>query len=111
MAPYRIYELKADGQFVGPPLDVCCRDDQEVILVAHGMMPDAVPEIWQGTRRLAHDPTVLIERAELWRAEAAATTLEDMRTYCLAEAERCARKARMAFLIQPSDCAAGRAAD
>jgi hypothetical protein len=52
MPSYRIYELKGDGQFTGPPCDVVCSDDMTAIKIAQGMMPDAVPEIWLGTRRL-----------------------------------------------------------
>ncbi|MEA2741276.1 MAG: hypothetical protein QOH05_4583 [Acetobacteraceae bacterium] len=92
MSHYRIYELNADGQFAGPSCDMQCGDDSEALKIAHGMMPDTVPEIWQGTRRVAYDPTLLTERAELWRAEAAAATFEEMREFCRAEADRCERR-------------------
>ena len=39
--------------------------------------------------RSPYDPGTLMERAELWRAEAAAATFEEMRAFCLAEADRC----------------------
>jgi hypothetical protein len=92
MLSYRIYELRADGQFAGPPKDALCRDDGEALKVAHGMMSDAPPEIWQGTRRLGYDGT---KRAALWRAEAAAAKFDRMREFCKAEAERCEDRLRM----------------
>lgn len=53
MPSYRIYVLQPDGQIAAPSRDVVCCDDNEVLSVAQGMMPgDAVPEIWQGTRRV-----------------------------------------------------------
>jgi hypothetical protein len=42
--------------------------------------------------RSPYDVAVLIERAELWRAEAAAATLEAMRRFCLTEADRCEQR-------------------
>jgi hypothetical protein len=72
MPSYRIYELKPDGQFTGPPCDVVCSDDKMAVHIAQGMMPEGVvPEIWLGRRRLEHDPTPLIDRAGLWRADQA----------------------------------------
>jgi hypothetical protein len=89
MPSYRIYELKSDGQFTGPPCDVVCSDDKMAAEIAQGMMPDAVPEIWLGRRRLDYDPTPLIDRAERWRAEADRATNPEMRSFCLLQAERC----------------------
>jgi hypothetical protein len=43
MPSYRIYELKGDGQFTGPPCDVVCSDDMTAAKIAQGMMPDAGP--------------------------------------------------------------------
>lgn len=40
-------------------------------------------------KRSPYDLRTLLERAKLWRAEAAAATLEEMRVFCLAEAVRC----------------------
>jgi hypothetical protein len=46
-------------------------------------------------RRSEYDLVVLQERAELWRAEAAAATLELMRIFCLTEAVQCERRVEM----------------
>jgi hypothetical protein len=89
MPIYRIYELKRDGQFAGPPRDVVCSDDVTAAKIAQGMMPDGVPEIWLGTRRLEHDPAPLTTRAELWRAEADRATTTEMWRFCLWQAECC----------------------
>jgi hypothetical protein len=89
MPSYRIYELKPDGQFTGPPCDVVCSDDKTAAKIAQGMMPEGVPEIWQGRRRLEHDPTPLFDRAELWRAEADRATTPEMRSFCSLQAGRC----------------------
>jgi hypothetical protein len=43
-------------------------------------------------KRSPYDLIVLRERAALWRAEAAAATLEAMRIFCLAEADQCERR-------------------
>jgi hypothetical protein len=42
--------------------------------------------------RSSYDPAALLERAALWRAEAADASLEEMRAYCLAEADQCERR-------------------
>jgi hypothetical protein len=89
MPSYRIYELKSDGQFTGPPCDVVCSDDKMAAKIAQGMMPEGVPEIWLGRRRLEHDPTPLMDRADLWRAEADRATISAMRSFCLLQAECC----------------------
>jgi hypothetical protein len=89
MPSYRIYELKPDGQFTGPPCDVVCGDDKTAAHIAQSMMPEGVPEIWLGRRRLEHDPTPLIDRAGLWRAEADRATTLEMRSFCSLQAERC----------------------
>jgi hypothetical protein len=47
--------------------------------------------------RSPYDLTVLRERAELWRAEAAAATLEAMRSFCLIEADQCERRVQMSL--------------
>jgi hypothetical protein len=39
-----------------------------------------------------YDLVVLEERAHLWRAEAHVARLEEMRTFCLTEADRCERR-------------------
>jgi hypothetical protein len=39
-----------------------------------------------------YDLVVLTERAQLWRAEADAATLAEMRSFCLSEADRCERR-------------------
>jgi hypothetical protein len=44
-----------------------------------------------------YDIVVLKERAQLWRAEADSTTLEEMRTFCLTEADRCERRVELSF--------------
>jgi hypothetical protein len=41
-----------------------------------------------------YDPSVLLKRAALWRAEAAAASLEEVRAFCLAEADQCERRVR-----------------
>ena len=40
----------------------------------------------------SYDPATLMERGALWRAEAAAATVEDMRVFCLAQAEQCEKR-------------------
>ena len=47
--------------------------------------------------RSPYDPVVLKERAELWRAEAAAATVDAMRTFCLTEAAYCERRVQMSL--------------
>jgi hypothetical protein len=47
--------------------------------------------------RSPYDLAVLRERAALWRAEAAAATLEAMRAFCLTEADRCERRVQMSL--------------
>ena len=89
MPSYRIYELKPDGQFTGPPYDVACSDDKMAAHTAQGMMPESVPEIWLGRRRLEYDPAPLLDRAELWRVEADRATLPEMRSFCLLQADCC----------------------
>jgi hypothetical protein len=42
-----------------------------------------------------YDPVVLEERAQLWRAEADVATLEEMRSFCLTEADRCERRVEL----------------
>jgi hypothetical protein len=42
--------------------------------------------------RSSYDPEALLERAARWRAEAAAASLEEVRAFCLAEADRCERR-------------------
>ncbi len=44
-----------------------------------------------------YDPLVLRERAELWRAEAAAATLEAMRNFCLTQADQCERRVELSL--------------
>jgi hypothetical protein len=39
-----------------------------------------------------YDPDTLLERAKQWRAEAAVATLEEVRLFCLTEADRCERR-------------------
>ena len=46
-------------------------------------------------RRSPYDLAVLKERAELWRLEAAAATMEEMRKFCLTEADYCERRIQM----------------
>jgi hypothetical protein len=99
MPSYRIYELKSDGQFTGPPCDVACSDDKTAAEIAQGMMPDAVPEIWLGTRRLEYDPTPLTDRSGLWRAEADRATTPEMRSFCLCQAECCDGHVMLSRLI------------
>jgi len=48
-------------------------------------------------KRSPYDLAVLKERAELWRAEAAAATLEAMRSFCLTEAAHCERRVEMSL--------------
>jgi hypothetical protein len=40
---------------------------------------------------------VLKERAELWRVEAAAATVDAMRNFCLTEAYQCDRRVQMSL--------------
>ena len=47
--------------------------------------------------RSPYDLTVLKERAELWRAEANAATLEAMRSFCLTEAAYCEHRVEMSI--------------
>jgi hypothetical protein len=42
--------------------------------------------------RSPYDPAVLLERAALWRAEAAAASIEELRMFCLTEADLCERR-------------------
>jgi hypothetical protein len=42
--------------------------------------------------RSSYDPEALLQRAALWRAEAAAASREEVRAFCLAEADRCERR-------------------
>jgi hypothetical protein len=44
-----------------------------------------------------YDPVILKERAQLWRVEADAATLEEMRTFCLNEADRCERRIELSL--------------
>jgi hypothetical protein len=48
--------------------------------------------------RSPYDLTALSERANLWRAEAAAATLEAMRTFCLTQADQCEQRIQMSLL-------------
>jgi hypothetical protein len=45
--------------------------------------------------RSSYDPEALLERAAQWRAQAAATLLEEERAFCLAEADRCERRVQL----------------
>jgi hypothetical protein len=47
--------------------------------------------------RSPYDLVVLRERADQWRAEAAAATLESMRAFCLTEAHHCERRVQMSL--------------
>jgi hypothetical protein len=47
--------------------------------------------------RSPYDVVVLKERAELWRAEAAAATVDAMRVFCLTEADYCERRVQMSL--------------
>ena len=47
--------------------------------------------------RSPYDVEVLQERAELWRAEAAAATVKAMRDFCLSEADHCERRVQMSL--------------
>ncbi|HEX4368582.1 MAG TPA: hypothetical protein VH023_17220 [Rhodopila sp.] len=47
--------------------------------------------------RSPYDVVVLKERAELWRAEAAAATVDAMRIFCLTEADYCERRVQMSL--------------
>lgn len=47
--------------------------------------------------RSPYDVAVLMERAELWRTEAAAATVEAMRVFCLTEADYCERRVQMSL--------------
>jgi hypothetical protein len=47
--------------------------------------------------RSPYDLVVLRERADQWRAEAAAATLEPMRTYCLTQADYCEHRVQMSL--------------
>jgi hypothetical protein len=47
--------------------------------------------------RSPYDLIVLRERAALWRAEAAAATIEAMRTFCLNEAARCEQRVQISL--------------
>jgi hypothetical protein len=47
--------------------------------------------------RSPYDVVVLKERAELWRAEAAAATVDAMRAFCLTEADHCERRVQMSL--------------
>jgi hypothetical protein len=42
-----------------------------------------------------YDPDTLLERAKQWRSEAAAATLEEVRLFCLTEADRCERRVHL----------------
>ena len=44
-----------------------------------------------------YDPKLLITRAEQWRAEAEAATLDAMRSFCLREAAWCERRVDLAY--------------
>jgi hypothetical protein len=47
--------------------------------------------------RSPYDLVVLRERADQWRAEAAAATLESMRAFCLTEADHCERRVQLSL--------------
>jgi hypothetical protein len=47
--------------------------------------------------RSPYDLVVLKERAELWRLEAAAATVDAMRNFCLTEADHCERRVQMSL--------------
>jgi hypothetical protein len=57
--------------------------------------------------RSPYDLAVLKERAELWRIEAAAATIEAVRMFCLTEADYCERRIQMSastpLLLEMSD--------
>ena len=46
----------------------------------------------------SYDPEALLKRAELWRAEAAVALIEEVRAFCLAEADQCERRVQKARL-------------
>jgi hypothetical protein len=49
-------------------------------------------------RAMTHSPydlVVLEKRAQLWRAEADIATLEEMRSFCLTEADQCERRVEL----------------
>jgi hypothetical protein len=48
--------------------------------------------------RSPYDLAALRERAKLWRAEAAAATLEAMRTFCLTQADQCEQRIQTSLL-------------
>jgi len=47
--------------------------------------------------RSPYDVVVLKERAALWRVEAAASTVDAMRIFCLTEADYCERRVQMSL--------------
>ncbi|MDR3533635.1 MAG: hypothetical protein P4L90_24125 [Rhodopila sp.] len=44
--------------------------------------------------RTNYDPEALKQKAELWRLEAAAATMEAVRAFCLDEAAKCEQRAQ-----------------
>ncbi|HQT79062.1 MAG TPA: hypothetical protein PLD10_18570 [Rhodopila sp.] len=46
-----------------------------------------------------YDVTMLLQRAKLWRIEAAVATLEAMRAFCLAQAEDCERRVQLSLSV------------
>lgn len=50
MPEYRIYTVKKDGHFVGPPKVVECPNDEAVIAEAKQLLNGLRIEVWQGPR-------------------------------------------------------------
>ena len=50
MAHYRIYTVGQDGHFTGPPEEVECADDNEVVAVAMQLKNGRDLEIWDHKR-------------------------------------------------------------
>jgi len=50
MAYYRIYKLSPDDHIAGPPDEMECASDQEVITHAEQQLNGSAVEVWEGAR-------------------------------------------------------------
>jgi hypothetical protein len=53
---YRVYMVGRDGRFLGPPKEVECADDEEIVVKAMRMTSGLDLEIWDHTRLVVRLP-------------------------------------------------------
>jgi hypothetical protein len=53
MAQYRLYPIKEDGHFFGPPLVIEASGDDAAVREAKALLGDRAVEIWQRARKVA----------------------------------------------------------